>query len=842
MRRTNANRSLLRTIALGQILLLVVAGCKSTSDNGSKAVVVNQALVGKDGAVTVTDPNTVVNSYAALATDAAVNDPSVTVASGGLSGLAAGDLVLIIQMAGATINEPADPNDASYGNVTDLGSAGNYELVGVTGFSADTITLGSNLHNSYTVAGKTQVVRVPQYATLTINDGASIIAPAWNGTVGGVVALQAATTLDLSTSGKIDVSATGFRGGAAHTGKASAVTDLTIYRSADPNDGAEKGESIAGWPQATTFAYRYGRGAPANGGGGGNWHNGGGGGGANAAASGVGSDASGPNWNGQGVMLSSVTGAAAWSLDPGYAMNGGPGGGRGGYTYSALNGNALVDPPGDAASWGGNSRRERGGLGGHPLTSSPTGKLFLGGGGGAGDGNNASLGVTTGPGGRGGGLVFVIAGTVTGSGSILANGGDGGDANSNGSVSGDAPSGGGGGGTVVVHAGTLATAIVIRANGGAGGNQININSNLEAEGPGGGGGGGYVALSGGTPTTVTADGRLGGTTSASNGVTGALSEFPSNGATAGQAGRIDATAASSMHYYTNPIVTMATKPSDPTTTGEGTFDFTSAQSGVTFECKLDGAGYSTCPASYTTTDLVDGEHTLLVQGKDLNGNLSTTPASWTWHVLHAGDLDGGVDAEAEEAGAADVAALDVPPVILDAGTTGLDAGEGLDGVVLLDAGEDSNGGSQDGPGAGLLDAAVRIDVALAAADAPVKLDASANGADTNGAEDTNGDGNELEVSAPQDAQGVVVVEPPFPSSSDASPAVDQAVSPPLLDAAGTTIADAAVPGPDSAGTLPNVKAMGGGFCAVGPMRDSAPGLFTFFLLAAFGLLVLRRRR
>ena len=832
MKRTNGNRALLRAVALGQILLLVVAGCKSTSDKGTKAQVVNQSLVGKDGAVTVTDPNMVVNDYAALATDAAVNDPSVTVASGGLSGLAAGDLVLIIQMAGATINTTDDTS--AFGTVTGLGSAGNYELVGVTGFSANTIALGSNLHNSYTVAGKTQVIRVPQYTTLTINSGASIIAPPWDGAKGGVVALQAATTLDLN--GAIDVSATGFRGGATHTGNASAVTDLTIYRSADPNDGAEKGESIAGDPN--TLAFPYGRGAPANGGGGGNWHNGGGGGGANAAASGVGSDAGGPNWNGQGVMLSSVTGAAAWSLDPGYAMSGGPGGGRGGYTYSALNGNALADPPGDAASWGGNSRRERGGLGGHPLTSSPTGKLFLGGGGGAGDGNNLTGGnLIAGPGGRGGGLVFVIAGTVTGTGSILANGADGGNANSNGSVSGDGPGGGGGGGTVVVHAGTLATAIVVRANGGVGGNQININSNAEAEGPGGGGGGGYVALSGGTPTTVTADGRLGGTTSASNGVTSALSEFPSNGATAGQAGLIDATAASSMHYYTNPAVTMAIKPTDPTSVGAGTFSLTSPQSGVTFECNLDGAGYATCPASYTTADLADGSHTLLVQGKDLNGNLSASPASWTWNVLHALDLDGGLDAEAEEAGSADVAALDVPPVPEDAGT-GLDAGEGLDGLALLDTGEDTNGGSGDGPGTVvLLDAAARLDVAVAVDVPPLKLDAPANGGDTNGLEDASGDGSELEVSA-QDAQPVVVVDPP---SSDASSAADQAVSPPLLDAAGTTIADAAVPGgPDAA--VPSFKAMGGGFCAVSPMHDSAPGLFTFFLVAAFGLLVVRRRR
>jgi len=816
------NRALLRAIAVGQVLLLVVAGCKSSSDKLTKAVVVNQALVGKDGAVTVTDPNTIVNEYAALAADAAVNDPSVTVATGGLPSLATGDLVLIIQMAGATINEPTDPNDASYGSVTALGSAGNYELAGVASVSGTTITLGCHLQKAYTVAGKSQVIRVPQYSTLTINSGASIIAPAWDGTKGGVVALQAATTLDLN--GSIDASATGFRGGATHTGAVSVTppADIhTTYRSADPNDGAEKGESIAGWPQDVTFAYRYGRGAPANGGGGGNWHNGGGGGGANAAASGVGSDGGGANWTGQGVMSSSVAGAAAWLLDPGYASSGGPGGGRGGYTYSSANQVATTVGPGDAG-WGGNYRRERGGLGGHPLTSSPTGRLFLGGGGGAGDGNNGF----TGPGGKGGGLVFVIAGTVTGTGSILANGAAGGPADSGVSTSGDAPGGGGGGGSVVVHAGVLGTGVVVRANGGAGGTQ-HIAGVPEAEGPGGGGGGGYIALSGGTPTTVTADGGGGGTTD-SPGVT----EFPSNGGTAGQRGLIENAAASSMLYCTNPVVTMSTKPTDPTSTGEGTFAFASAQSGVTFQCNLDGAGYAACPAGYTTTDLADGSHTLLVQGKDLDGNLSTTPASWTWHVLHAGDLDAGVDAEAENL---DVALLDVPLAFDDAGTlSGLDAGEGLDGVALLDAGEDT--GAADGPGAVvLLDAAVRLDVAVAAIDAgpPVKLDAAASGAD--GAEDTSGDGIELEAGA-QDAQVVVVVEP---SVSDASVALDQAASP-QPDAAGTHTADAAVPGQDAA--VPSLKAMGGGFCSVSPIHDSAPGLFTLFLVAAFGLLVVRRRR
>jgi hypothetical protein len=230
-------------------------------------------------------------------------------------------------------------------------------------------------------------------------------------------------------------------------------------------------------------------------------------------------------------------------------------------------------------------------------------------------------------------------------------------------------------------------------------------------------------------------------------------------------------------------------------------------------------------------DLSDGSHTLLVQGKDLDGNLSTTPASWTWHVLHVGDLDAGVDAEAENL---DVAVLDVPPVFDDAGTlSGLDAGEGLDGVALLDAGEDTGAADRPGPVV-LLDAAVRLDVAVVVGDVPaVKLDAPVTG--TDGAEDSSGDGNELEAGA-QDARVVVVVEP---SVSDASMALDQAVSP-LPDAAGTPIADAAVPGQDAAG--PSLKAMGAGFCAVSPIHDSAPGLFTLFLVAAFGLLVVRRRR
>jgi MYXO-CTERM domain-containing protein len=853
MKRTDGNRALLRAVALGQVLLLVVAGCKSSSDIGSRAVVVHQAQEGKDGDVTVGDPNTIVNGYSALtaATGVGVSPASVTVNSlgdftadttspGTRPALAAGDLVLIIQMAGATI-DTADTS--AFGTVINLNDAGHYELAGVTAVDAVTnkITLGCSLQKSYTATGKVQVIRVPQYDTLTIDSGASIIAPAWDGAKGGVVALQAATTLQINATGAINVSEAGFHGGDIHAGGDPNTQDVATYRSAlaAGKEGGEKGEGIAGWPNHdpnAAFPFPYGRGAPANAGGGGNWHNAGGGGGANAAASGL-------TWTGEGVMWSTaqgvVGGTAAWLLDPGDIANGGlttsSGGGRGGYTYSnaALNPTVGAGAPGQTG-WNGNDRRERGGLGGHPLTSSPAGLLFMGGGGGAGDENNTHVI----QGGRGGGLAFVIAGNVQGTGKIQANGAVGGPASGTGS--GDAPGGGGGGGTVVIHTAAL-SGISVEAIGGPGGSQTISNVN-EAEGPGGGGGGGYIALSGvkpdgGTLVSALVTGGSGGTTNA-----GPMVNFPSNGATRGQDGLIENGAASSMFYCTDPMTTIT-----PTNVATGAFTVSSSQSGVTIECKLDTGAYGPCLANYTVGD---GDHTIYARATDINGNVGPT-VTYAWH---AGDLDGGVDAEAEEAGteagAADAPlSLDVPPVLLDAGTTGLDSGEGLDGIVLLDAGEDTS--PEDGavvsldaatsPADGplvLLDAAgPKTDVAVAidAHVPPVSLDASEDGADGLGPEDAMGDGNELEGSA-QDAQVVVAVEP---SSSDASQIVDQAPSP-KLDAAGTTAADAAAPGPDAG--VPNVKAMGGGFCTVNPMHDSAPGLFTFFLLAAFGLLVVRRRR
>ncbi|HLL03803.1 MAG TPA: Ig-like domain-containing protein [Myxococcaceae bacterium] len=484
----------------------------------------SSALVGVDGNYTVTAGGEVLNNYTALSANAAAGATSISVANRNslnstlFGNLAAGDLLMIIQMQGATISTV---DEVGYGAVTAVNGAGLYELVTVASLGGGgTININTTgcggLRNNY-VAASTQVVRVPQLASLTVNAGASVTAPPWDGAVGGVLALQVQNTLNLN--GTLNANATGFRGGAADN--AASANGAVAYRTADATLGAEKGEGIAGYQTAYDgLNGRYGRGAAANGGGGGDGHNAGGGGGANGN--------NGNTWTGQGVMRGTVTGGAAWALDPGYIANGNAltnsgGGGRGGYTYSANNQNALTLAPGQA-TWGGDSRREVGGLGGRPVANAPATRLFLGGGGGAGDGNNAAAG----PGGRGGGLVWVVADTVTGTGSVAANGQAGTDTVP---THNDAPGGGGAGGTVVVAARSL-SGIVIDANGGRGGNQLITTA--EAEGPGGGGGGGYIAVSGGT-VTRNVGGGLGGTTSSTS-----LTEFPSNGATDGAAGELGA--------------------------------------------------------------------------------------------------------------------------------------------------------------------------------------------------------------------------------------------------------------------------------------------------------------
>lgn len=476
----------------------------------------------------------ILNRYSALASTANAGTRSVTVSnivdlSGSTgftnstnpyttAGLTVGDLVYIIQMQGADMTTT---DNSSYGAITAYNGVGSYELKTVLSISGNQINFCEDLQYTYQVSGRrrAQVIRVPRLTNLTVGTNGIIAARPWDGTIGGVCVLE--IDGNLVNNGSMNVNGLGFRGGVdPNTGSSIAAgsgSGNLIFRTTSTSNDGGKGESIVG--NSTDYASlngAMGRGAPANGGGGGNGHNSAGGGGSNASNSLN-------SWNGTGVKPSGFN--SAWNLESAnFATNVSPGGGRGGYTYAANNGNAATQGPGNAA-WGGDNRINIGGFGGRPLSNSSNALLFLGGGGGSGDANDNVGGSG---GGSGGGIIFLMVnGTITGTGNIRANGNAGGNTTGSGN---DAPGGGGGGGTVVVLSTSTITGITIQANGGNGGNQTITWD--ESEGPGGGGAGGVIIT---TTTAVsrTVNGGNGGTTSSPS-----LTEFPPNGATNGDAGII----------------------------------------------------------------------------------------------------------------------------------------------------------------------------------------------------------------------------------------------------------------------------------------------------------------
>ncbi|MBE0645602.1 MAG: hypothetical protein IH600_16090, partial [Bacteroidetes bacterium] len=221
---------------------------------------------GKDGSLTVSSANLVVNLYKTVTAN--ITAPASTVSVNNTTGISVGDYVMVYQAVGASISTT---DDATYGTITNYNSAGLYELRGVQSVSTNSVTLTGPLLSSYSVAGKTQLIRIPQYTSLTINSGGSITAQAWNGSTGGVAALHVQGTATIV--GSIDVSAKGFRGGALTSNGSQTLQGDTFFRTTSIDAGALKGEGI-GDPSTISSTGSYGRGAPANGGGGGNRHNG----------------------------------------------------------------------------------------------------------------------------------------------------------------------------------------------------------------------------------------------------------------------------------------------------------------------------------------------------------------------------------------------------------------------------------------------------------------------------------------------------------------------------------------------------------------------------------------
>lgn len=421
-------------------------------------------------------------------------------ASSGTAPIASGDLLLIIQMQGSQVNTT---NTDSYGDGVSGGSsagylsntellAGNMEYAVATNsvpLTGGTLSLLHPTTKNYRNANfgtdgqyRFQVIRVGVYYDLTL--GAGIIAPAWNGSSGGVVVISVTNNFNFNGQ-TITAAHAGFRGGAGRqlSGGAGGLSTDIVTMSTN-NFNASKGEGISGTP-------RY--------------------------------------LNSNGVILDH--GVANEGYANGSYASGAPGNAGGGGTDGRPSGNDENSGGGGGANGGtggrgGNSWRSNlatGGYGGGVFLERSASRLVMGGGGGAGTTNNGTGTPGAGfasSGAAGGGLVIITARVFSGTGTIDVSG-----ASGYTSVMNDGTGGGGAGGSVLLYATSGHSGITVTATGGAGG--INAGGSTPPEhGPGGGGGGGVVL----------SNASLNGATSVAGGDAGRTTAGSIYNAAAGNAG------------------------------------------------------------------------------------------------------------------------------------------------------------------------------------------------------------------------------------------------------------------------------------------------------------------
>ncbi|MBB78615.1 MAG: hypothetical protein CL844_06390 [Crocinitomicaceae bacterium] len=589
---------------------------------------------GKDGDLDVSVANTVLNSYTYLTSTSPPGSTTITVESnlmnGGIfnSNLAAGDLIMILQMQGASVDINNFPVLAGgihtapsanlydwwlamedFGAITNYKSAGYYQTIEVAGVSgSNTIELQCGLNYIFAHAKNVQVIRIPRLKNLTVSGGYNSIVPSpWDGQSGGVVALEVDSVLTINSGSSISADYAGFRGGeldpSGQSGNPNNPNEIRYLGTPIASEGSEKGEGIFGYHnEYDNIDSRYGIGAAANGGGGGGYQNCGGGGGSNVSSSVTG-------YTGKGIPNGNV----CFDLEsPGFSSSVSPGGGRGGYALSYTTQDPVVNGP-NLTSWAGDARKTNGGLGGHPLTYDSK-RLFFGGGGGAGD-QDSNQG---GKGGNGGGLVYIQNyGNIIGGGApgipfsgITSRGEPGQNTNPNNEQvtfqepkkGNDGAGGGGAGGAIYIEcASPIPSSISLITDGGAGGNQsltVLPFTSLEAAGPGGGGTGGYISYTSGTPTESSIGGSNGVTTS------NQMSAFPANGATSAEDGVLGL----SSGYY--DLVASDTLFCGTTTTDLSVTTLGTIPNGTTIEWYTQefggasvnsGSNYSSVTISATTT-------------------------------------------------------------------------------------------------------------------------------------------------------------------------------------------------------------------------------------------------
>ncbi|NND55013.1 MAG: hypothetical protein HKN56_08605, partial [Gammaproteobacteria bacterium] len=254
------------------LLLSVVAA--------TPAIAAPVCSTGANGAVSISAPQTRVNVYLAapdptiaetnvaagatsIPVDTTLGPQATNLHSSVSSTIAAGDVLLIVQMTGAAINtadnhDPTGDYGDGSGGLVQAGSldndeyiAGAYEFVVATGgISGGSIPIegtgaGNGLLNAYVNSNNTtatlgfrryQVIKVPQFSNVALLG--EIVSDRWNGRWGGITAINTRNSLNLN-GGSFNANGRGFRGG-----------QFFPARSDDPSGNyGFKGEGIAGQPQ-----------------------------------------------------------------------------------------------------------------------------------------------------------------------------------------------------------------------------------------------------------------------------------------------------------------------------------------------------------------------------------------------------------------------------------------------------------------------------------------------------------------------------------------------------------------------------------------------------------------
>ncbi len=357
----------------------------------------------------------VVNDYTALSASGNAGCSSfVTAAS--VTDFSVGDLVLVIQMQGAIISET---DDANFGTITDGGSAGYFDRMEIDQIVGNDVYFTSGLTHLYDFTdGSVQMVRIFVGTNITVSG--NITASPWDGTTGGVVAVEATGSITLNAD--IDVSEQGFRGGGVYPYGIScnAISNYGSFFYGTNGEGGGKGEGV------TKFiaGKETGKGPQANGGGGGNDHNAGGGGGGNQSAGGDGGRNQEPSFFG---CKGNHPGLGGYSINDTNRLIMGGGGGAGhrnnnvsgiggdggGIIYVSTptlsgNGFSLISNGEDGGTVNGDGGGGGGGAGSIHLTvSTLTALNITSEGGNGGDTGNSSSNRCFGPGGGGaGGALF----------------------------------------------------------------------------------------------------------------------------------------------------------------------------------------------------------------------------------------------------------------------------------------------------------------------------------------------------------------------------------------------------------------------------------------------------